>query len=491
VTRNGPTPAALLRDVARRAMLERGLEPDYPPAVLREVAALHAPARPDGADVRDLRALLWCSIDNNDSRDLDQLTAAEETESGAIRVLVAIADVDALVLEDSAADRHARQNTTSVYTPAIIFPMLPEKLSTNLTSLNEHEDRVAVVAEMLVDETGTVQVAEIYRAQVHNHAKLAYPGVAAWLNDEGPMPPALARVPGLDALLRLQDVAAQRLRERRHEQGALELATIEPKAIIRDEAVVAIEEERKSRSRELIEDFMIAANGVSARFLRERGFPAFRRVVRTPERWDRIRAVAAEHGDTLPDAPDARALEAFLVRQRAADPLRFPDLSLAIIKLLGSGEYAVEAPGRPTPGHFGLAVRDYSHSTAPNRRYPDLVTQRLMKAALAGRPPPYTVDELEALARHCTEREDDVNKVERQVRKATAAALLADQIGAEFDAIVTGAGAKGTWVRTLTPPVEGKLVEGQRGADVGDRIRVRLVHTDLERGFIDFAGVRS
>jgi exoribonuclease-2 len=365
--------------------------------------------------------------------------------------------------------------------------MLPEKLSTDLTSLNPHEDRLAVVVDMIVRVDGAVEQEDVYRAMVHNHAKLAYPSVAAWLTGEGPMPPPMARVAGLDAQIRLQDAVAQRLKERRHEQGALELETIEPKTVIRDEAIVALERERKSRSRELIEDFMIAANGATARYLRARGFPQFRRMVRTPERWDRIMAVAAEAGDTLPDAPDARALEAFLVRQRAADPLRFPDLSLTIVKLMGSGEYAVEWSGRPTSGHFGLAVRDYIHSTAPNRRYPDLVTQRLLKAAIAGRPVPYTDDELEDLARHCTDREDDVNRVERQVRKSAAAAFLAPQVGEEFDAIVTGASAKGTWVRTIEPPAEGKLVQGQHGADVGDRIRVRLVNTDVERGFIDFA----
>jgi ribonuclease R len=487
VNGNGRGPVAMLREVARRAMLERGLAPDFPPAVLREVDALHAPAAADDPAVRDLRALPWASIDNDDSRDLDQLTVAPEQQGDSVRILVAIADVDALVRKDSATDRHARHNTTSVYTPGVIFPMLPEKLSTDLTSLNPHEDRLAVVVDMIVRVDGAVEQEDVYRAMVHNHAKLAYPSVAAWLTGEGPMPPPMARVAGLDAQIRLQDAVAQRLKERRHEQGALELETIEPKTVIRDEAIVALERERKSRSRELIEDFMIAANGATARYLRARGFPQFRRMVRTPERWDRIMAVAAEAGDTLPDAPDARALEAFLVRQRAADPLRFPDLSLTIVKLMGSGEYAVEWSGRPTSGHFGLAVRDYIHSTAPNRRYPDLVTQRLLKAAIAGRPVPYTDDELEDLARHCTDREDDVNRVERQVRKSAAAAFLAPQVGEEFDAIVTGASAKGTWVRTIEPPAEGKLVQGQHGADVGDRIRVRLVNTDVERGFIDFA----
>jgi exoribonuclease-2 len=368
--------------------------------------------------------------------------------------------------------------------------MLPEKLSTDLTSLGEHADRLAVVVEMIVDRSGAVTDCGIYRAWVRNQAKLAYNGVAAWLNGEADMPPAMARTPGIDAQIRIQDEVAQRLRRLRHERGALELETIEPRAVVQDGTVVELAQEPKNRSRELIEDFMIAANGASTRFLEQRGFPTLRRVVRTPERWDRIVAVARELGVRLPHAPDVRALAEFLVRRREVDPLHFPDLSLTIVKLLGSGEYAVEVPGQAPLGHFALAVRDYSHSTAPNRRYPDLITQRLLKAALAGQPPAYRVDELERLARHCTDKEDDVNRVERQLRKSAAAAFLAPHLGETFDGIVTGASHKGVWVRILTPPAEGKLVLGGEGADVGDKLRVRLVGTDVARGFIDFARAR-
>ncbi|HEY7064353.1 MAG TPA: RNB domain-containing ribonuclease [Chloroflexota bacterium] len=487
---HGRPGAAVLREIARAAMLERGIEPDFLPSAEHQAAALPGPARPDAAAIRDLRALPWASIDNDDSRDLDQLTVAEALAAGAVRILVAIADVDALVPRDSPIDRHAAHNTTSVYTPAVIFTMLPERLCYDLTSLNEGEDRLAVVMELMVDDDGSVREEKVYRAWVHNQAKLAYPSVAAWLEGQGEMPPAMVRAAHVAEQIRLQDRVAQCLRQRRHERGALALETIQPRAVVSGGTVVALEEEEKDRARELIEDFMIAANGASARFLSEAGFPVLRRVVRAPDRWDRIVAVAAEYGEALPDDPDPRALEAFLLRRRAADPLRFPDLSLTIIKLLGSGEYVVEWPGQPVTGHFGLAVRDYTHSTAPNRRFPDLITQRLLKAVLAGAPQPYEPAELEALAKHCTEKEDDARKVERQVRKSAAAVLLASHVGAEYDAIVTGASPKGTWVRTLQPPVEGKLVQGEGGLDVGDRVRVRLLHTDVERGFIDFARVR-
>lgn len=472
--------------LAEAAMRERGLEPEFPPAVERQVAGLRGPATTDDPAVRDLRGMLWCSIDNDDSRDLDQLTVGEEAGDGRTRLWVAIADVDALVAPNTPIDDHAQRNTTSVYTPAIMFPMLPERLSTDLTSLNEHAERLAVVVELLVDASGTVVESAVYRAQVYNQAKLAYPSVAAWLTGEGPAPEKLAAVPGLEAVLRVQDGAAQRLRARRHERGALELETVQAHVQVSD-GTVTLEQEHRNRARELIEDCMIAANSATVRFLEARGFPALRRVVRRPERWDRIVALAESLGEQLPPEPDARALERFLVRRREADPQRFPDLSLAVIKLMGSGEYVADPAGPAAPEHFGLAVRDYTHSTAPNRRYPDLITQRLLKAALAGDRPPYDDDALAALARHCTEQEDAANKVERQVRKSAAAAALADRLGETFDALVTGASPKGTWVRLLALPVEGKVVDGAGGLDVGDRVRVRLVHTDIQRGFIDFA----
>jgi exoribonuclease-2 len=480
-----------LAEMARQAMRQHGLDPELPPEVLRQLAEIPGPAEDTDPSIRDLRDLLWASIDDDDSRDLDQLTVARAGDGGGVTILVAIADVDALVPCDSPIDGHAQRNTLTVYTPGIIFPMLPERLSTDLTSLAEGQDRLAVVVEMAVDGEGEVGAADVYRARVHNHAKLGYPGVAAWLEGTDPMPAALARVPGLDAQIRLQDEVAQRLNGRRHQRGALDIQTVEARPIVENGVVVGLEQETKSRSRMLIEDFMIAANGATAGFLRERGFPSIRRVVRAPERWDRIQKLAADVGDTLPEAPDPVALSQFMARRRAADPLRYPDLSLAVVKLMGSGDYAVEEPGDPPLGHFGLAARDYGHATAPNRRYPDLLTQRLLKAAISGAPVPYDTAELQRLAEHCTRQEDMARKVERQARKAASAAFLDTRIGESFDALVTGATEHGIWVRTLAPPVEGKLVAGFEGLEVGDRVRVRLQSIDPARGFVDFVGVQS
>ncbi|MGD0991082.1 MAG: RNB domain-containing ribonuclease [Gemmatimonadales bacterium] len=476
---------SILQRIAHRVMLEAGLAPDFPPEALRELDGIHGPAMRTESATRDLRSLLWCSIDNDDSRDLDQLTVAEAMPDGGTRVLVAIADVDAVVQQRSALDVHARQNTTSVYTAAETFPMLPEKLSTDLTSLNHDADRLAVVIEMVLAGDGSLQRSDVYGATVRSRAKLAYNGVAAWL-EGGPMPQGIGAVGGLAENLRLQDRAAQQLKALRHQHGALDLETIEARPIFDGEVLTDLEADVKNRAKDIIEDFMIAANGVSARYLASKKLPSLRRVVRVPKRWDRIVELAAERGATLPKEPDAKALNQFLVAAKAADPLRFPDLSLSVIKLLGAGEYVVELPGAGVAGHFGLAVKDYSHSTAPNRRYPDLITQRLLKAAVAGRPLPYPNDELETLARHCTEAEDAAKKVERHVAKSAAAILLETRIGEQFDAIVTGASAKGTWVRLLRPPVEGRLDSGFEGVDVGRRLRVQLVRTDVERGFIDF-----
>jgi exoribonuclease II len=475
--------------IARKAMTNRGLEPDFPADVTRQLDAIPGPARETTSPIRDLRALPWCSIDNDSSRDLDQLTVAEAERlpAGRVKVLVAVADVDALVRPGSPIDRHAAANTTSVYTPARTFPMLPERLSTDLTSLGEGQDRLAVVTEMAVAADGAVEESAVYRAVVRNHAKLAYRAVAAWLDGGGKMPDGVAGVKGLDEQLRVQDRVAQAMRAVRYRHGALEFEALEPEALLEGGRVVGLRLEGKNRAKELIEDFMIAANGVAARFLSGHGSPALQRVVRSPERWDRIRAVAEGFSEQLPAEPDSRALGAFLTRRRQADPLRFPDLSLTVVKLMGAGEYVVHLPGQDPAGHFGLAVSDYSHSTAPNRRFPDLITQRLLKAALAGDKPPYGGAALAALAAHCTEREDAANKVERQVRKSAAALFLAGRVGETFDAVVTGASDKGTWVRVLTPPAEGMLTGGRGGVDVGDRLRVRLVSLNVERGFIDFA----
>jgi VacB/RNase II family 3'-5' exoribonuclease len=480
---------SLLQRIARRAMVERGLLPDFSPEALAELDELCGPATQTDTTTRDLRHLVWCSIDNDDSRDLDQLTVAEAMPDESVKVLVAVADVDTLVNKDSAIDKHARRNTTSVYTAARIFPMLPEKLSTDLTSLNYASERHAVIVELVVGKEGALLRSDVYEALVRNGAKLAYNSVAAWLEGAGSIPQDISAVPGLAENLQLQDRVAQRLKTLRHEHGALTLETVEARLVFDADELKDLQAERKNRAKDIIEDFMIAANGATARFLSAKGLPSFRRVVRIPKRWDRIMELASDHGQTLPAEPDARSLEAFLTKAQTADPLRFPDLSLAIIKLLGAGEYALEVPGGSSSGHFGLAVQDYSHSTAPNRRYPDLITQRLLKRAIAGQNMPYDNGELSALAKHCTEQEDAAKKVERQVRKSAAAMLLEHRIGEQFDAIVTGAAEKGTWVRLLSPPVEGKLTSGFEGIDVGHRVRVQLMLTDVERGYIDFRRV--
>jgi VacB/RNase II family 3'-5' exoribonuclease len=467
-------------------MRERGLEPDFPPVEVDEVDRLTGPAAP-GNEVRDMRERLWCSIDNDDSRDLDQLSVAEPLAGGGATIFVAIADVDALVPKGSAIDAHAAHNTTSVYTAGGVFPMLPERLSTDLTSLNEHEDRLAIVVEMAVKADGMVGASSIYRALVRNHAKLAYNAVGGWLEGRDVEPPRAAAVRGLGELLKLQDTIAQALRECRHLRGALSLQTIEARAVYEDDELKDLEAEESNHAKQLIEDFMIAANGVTAAFLEDRGIPSFRRVLRSPERWTRIVELAREYGGHLPAEPDARALEAFLIQRRAADPERFPDLSLSVVKLMGRGEYVLEMPGKGDSEHFGLAVHDYTHSTAPNRRFPDLITQRLLKAVLASQPTPYSTSELAGLARHCTLQEDAAQKVERQVRKSAAALLLERRVGEVFDAIVTGASSKGTWARLIHPPVEGRVVRGEERLDVGDHVRVKLISTDVERGFIDFA----
>jgi exoribonuclease-2 len=488
LNRHDKSDRALLAGIARDAMLERGMEPEFPPAAQRELARIDGPAGiRDG--VRDLRDRLWASIDNDDSRDLDQLTVAEPQAAGNVRILVAIADVDALVPKDLPIDVHAAHNTTSVYTSAAIFPMLPEPLSTGLTSLNEDEDRMSVVVDMVFDAGGTLVSSGLYPALVRNRAKLAYRGVAAWLDGVGPAPRRIDETKGLAENLRLQDRIAQKLAERRHRQGALSLEGLEPKAVFDGDAISDLVLDRKNRAKQIIEDFMIAANGVTAAFLDAEGYPSLRRVLRSPERWDRIEELAARYGEELPDNPDAAALEGFLAKRRQAAPEKFADLSLAVVKLIGRGEYAVDRPGAAPPGHFGLAVRDYAHSTAPNRRFPDLITQRLLKAAMSGTPSPYPVDELALMATRCTQKEDDATKVERRVAKSAAALLLSDKLGQRFDAVVTGASAKGTWVRLCRIPVEGRLEQGFSGLDVGDEVSVKLVRTDVERGFIDFERV--
>ncbi|MGO9014458.1 MAG: RNB domain-containing ribonuclease [Dissulfurispiraceae bacterium] len=486
---DGKLHRALLERIARRAMLQRGLLPDFSSEALAELDRIQSPAAINDDQLRDLTNLLWASIDNDDSRDLDQLTVAEAIQGDKVKILVAVADVDELVNNGSAIDKHARHNTTSVYTAARIFPMLPEKLSTDLTSLNFNEDRLAIVVEMVIGPDGSLEICDIYRARVRNHAKLAYNSVAAWLEGHGILPEAVAAVKGLEENLRLQDKAAVSMKNLRHVNGALSFETLEARPVFDGDEIRDLELEKRNRAKDIIEDFMVGANGVTARYLSSKKFSSIRRVVRTPKRWERIVELANEHGFELPNKPDSRALEEFLTKAKTADPVRFPDLSLVVIKLMGAGEYVAALPGETAPGHFGLAVRDYTHSTAPNRRYPDLITQRLLKAAIGDNPLPYSNDELEVLAKHCTEEEDAANKVERQVRKSAAAMLLEHRIGEQFDAIVTGAAAKGTWARLLTIPVEGRVVHGFEGLDVGNRIRVQLTFVDVDRGYIDFRKV--
>lgn len=470
-------------------MLERGLQPDFTDGAMKQLAAITHAASPDVGSLRNLRALLWASIDNDDSRDLDQLSVSETWAGGAVKILVAIADVDAIVKRGTPIDAHAQANTTSVYTAAQIFPMLPEKLSTDLTSLGEGVDREAIVVEMVVQPSGQISDSDVYRAVVHNRAKLAYDSVAAWLDGTAPAPPRVLAVAGMEEQLRVQDRVAQQLRKRRFERGALNLETIEARAVFDDGVLEDLVPETRNRAKDLIEDFMIGANGVTARYLEDKGLPSLRRVLRSPERWAKIVALAESVGQTLPAEPSNAALEAMLLARRQADPSRFADLSLSVVKLLGRGEYVLELPGQKTAGHFGLAIRDYTHSTAPNRRFPDLLSQRLLKAAMSSSPAPYTTQDLRALANHCTEQEDNATKVERRVRKSAAALLLSTHIGERFDAFVTGASPKGTYVRIARPAAEGKLVRGSEGLSVGDRVPVELVHTDFERGYVDFARV--
>jgi VacB/RNase II family 3'-5' exoribonuclease len=441
---------------------------------------------PVEAGLRNLIDLLWCSIDNDDTMDIDQVTVAEPVGDGAIRIRIGIADVDQMVAQGSAIDRRAERNTTTVYTPARIFPMLPVELSEERTSLMEGRDRTAVIMELTVERDGSLGEETVYRALVRNHAKLAYDSLSAWLEGERDELDKVSDNPALQECVRLHDEAAQRLLKVRRLSGALDLETIEARPVLDGDEVVDLVQQPKNRGRQIIEDFMIAANGVSTRFLEERKQPTFRRVVRTPKRWERIVTIADKAGFTLPSEPDPRALEEFLEYAREKDPTAYPDVSLSIVKLLGRGEYAAALPGEEPVGHFGLAVDDYSHSTAPNRRFPDVITHRLLKAALEERRPPYSKDELRRLAAHCTEQEDDAKKIERQVRKSAAAMLLRSRIGEHFNGIVTGASSKGTWVRIFEPPVEGKLLHGWKDLDVGDRVRVKLTGIDIERGWIDF-----
>lgn len=475
----------LLQKIAHQVMIDKGLVPDFPEQVITQTKSLQETIILEKT-VRDLRSFIWCSIDNDDSLDLDQLTYAESSADGAVKVYVAIADVDSVVKYRTPIDDYAKQNTVSVYTVAEIFPMLPEKLSTDITSLKLNSDRLAIVVEMLFTNEGVLKKSDVYETVVSNKAKLAYNSVAEWLDGNAIIPDAIQAVKGLDDNLRLQYQIAQKIKTYRHVHGALDLVTDEVVPVFKEDKIVSFEADNPNCAKSLIEDFMITANSVTASYLESKGYPSFRRVVKEPRRWNRIVEIAKEKGTVLPDEPDVIALQKFLASSRTADPEHYSDLSLSIIKLLGPGEYIVKFPGDNVEGHFGLAVKNYTHSTAPNRRYPDLITQRLIKAAIAERVQEYSRDELIELARHCTLEEDAAKKVERQVTKSAAALLLEPRIGEVFDAIVTGAAGKGTWVRLLEPPIEGKVKKGYESLAVGQKIRVRLIYTDVEHGFIDF-----
>jgi VacB/RNase II family 3'-5' exoribonuclease len=486
---SSPHPAHFnLVAAARASMIEHGFEPDFPPGTDKELAAIAAQPAPDGASsLQDLRNLLWSSIDNDTSKDLDQIEWAERLADGRIRVLVGVADVDARVSHGTVIDKHAQSETTSVYTGVVVFPMLPAALSEGATSLNENEDRAALVIEMCVDESGAASEGKAYRALVRNRAQLAYNSVGAWLEGSGAAPPKVAASADLAAQLKLQDEAARRMNGSRFQHGALDLETIETRPVLLAGQAVDIARLEKNRATSLIEEFMVAANGVIARTLEAAGVASIRRIVRTPKRWDRIVDLAAGLGTTLPSDPDSKSLNDFLLAQKQRDPDHFPDLSLAVVKLMGPGEYVLVRPNQPSPGHFGLAVEDYTHSTAPNRRFPDLVTQRLLKGLFAGAAQPYSEDQLDAIAQRCTQMEDAARKVEREMQKRIAAVVLHPRIGQIFAAIVTGVTQHGTFVRALQPHVEGMLVRGAKGLDVGDKLTVKLIATDPGRGYIDFA----
>jgi VacB/RNase II family 3'-5' exoribonuclease len=486
---NTPVRHIDLQAAAKQAMIEHGFDPEFSPQVQQQLDALKtdSPQVAPSANIRDLRNLLWSSIDNDSSRDLDQVEVAERLSDGETKVLVGIADVDAFVPKRSPIDEHAAKETTTVYTGVRNFPMLPEQLSTDVSSLLEAEDKLSVVIEFVVGSDGSVHSSTVYRAILCNKAQLTYNPVGAWLDGKAKAPVKVAASAELQSQLKLQDEVAQALRTERYRHGALNLETVEVSPVVTDGKVSVLVNQEKNRATELIEDFMIAANEVVVRMLEASKVSSIRRVVKTPKRWDRIVEIAAKLGERLPAEPDSKALNEFLIKRKAADPDHLPDLSLAIIKLMGPGEYVLERPGDPEQGHFGLAVQDYTHSTAPNRRFADLVTQRLVKAALASQPAPYSDDELAAIAHNCTLKGDAARKVEREMNKRIAAVAMSSRIGERFDAIVTGVTPRGTFVRVLKPVVEGLLAQGQQGADVGDKLRVKLIRTDVAQGYIDFA----
>jgi exoribonuclease-2 len=477
-----------LNAAALQTVTENGFHPQFPPEAEAELAALVPVSTPGALDQRDL---LWSSIDNDTSRDLDQIEVAEQLSDGRIRILIGIADVDAYVRKGLALDSHAQAETTTVYAQVRTFPMLPEQLSTGLTSFLENQDRAAIVVEYVVGTDGGVTDARSYSANVRNKAQLTYNGVGPWLDGTAAAPPKVAASPALQAQLKLQNTAAQRLLEARHRMGALSFERTETSAVIENGQVTGLVAAKKNSAGMLIENFMVAANEAMARTFVEKKVSSIRRVVSQPARWDRIVELAKRVGGALPAQPDVKALNEFLLKRRQDDPDHYADLSLSVIKLLGPGEYKMQRPGDDDGGHFSLAAHDYTHSTAPNRRFADLLSQRILKAMCAGASAPYTDDELNTIAVHCTEREDAARKVERTMQKRIAAVAMSGKVGQTFLAMATGVSAKGTFVRVIDPPMEGRLMQGTDGVDVGDKLEVRLTRTDPARGFIDFARVRA
>ena len=475
-----------LRAIADRAMEKYGFNPSFPKKVLREVRDL-LEWSPNGekTDVVDLRNILWVSIDNHDTMDIDQIQFCKEEADNEIHVKVAIADVDLLVKKGSPIDRHAVKHGTSIYTGVVTYPMLPVRLSEDITSLHPNHVRMAVVIEYTVLQDGSTRPGNIYPAIVQNQAKLVYEVVGEWLEERNAFPYDSLKIPELADQLLLQHEAAERMKEQRAKQGFLDLLTIEASPVMDGGNVTGLVVQKESPAHSLIEEFMIAANRTLVNHLKDASYPMVQRIVRTPRNWDGIIEEAASRHMKLPKDPDAQALAGFLLSQKKADPESFPDLSLTIVKLMGPGEYVGIAPGEDSVGHFALAVTDYTHGTAPNRRYVDIIIQRLIKAVVATQPSPYGIDELVMLADHLSATEKAAKKVERFMIKAAAAVLLRDRIGEEFRAIVTGAADKGTYARIIDPPVEGRIVRNEKGLKVGNKILVRLLNTDPEQGFID------
>ena len=471
--------------LADQVMKERGLLFEFSQEVLTQANETNNPA-PLSENYVDLRSLLWCSIDNDDSQDLDQLTYGEKKDKNKHTLWIAIADVTELISKGSPVDIHAQTNTTSVYTPGKIFTMIPEKFSYNLTSLNENEDRVAMVVKIEINENGEIESSSIFQAIVHNYAKLTYNSIGDWLEGKISLPEKVKKIDGLEKVLKTQNEAAQILRKRRHELGSLTLHSSEARVKIKSEDQITIKISPHNLAHQLIEEFMIATNQCMVQHFNDAKIASLRRVVRVPKNWPRIVEVANSFGEQLPEQPNSKALDEFLVKRLKADPDTFPDLSLTIIKLLGRGEYIVENDKDKPVGHFGLAVSNYTHSTAPNRRFPDVITQRQYKAFLRKEKAPYSLEELYHLAKFCTQQEDAATKVERQVNKSAAALVLSPRIGENFKGIITGINDQGIWVRIFEPAVEGKIVKTFEKLHVGDKVTVELKYVNVKKGFIDF-----